>query len=64
MTHEQLEKEREEMTDNDLIKIAEKELAFLCRSGGKSFTMNVPVRVTDTDMIFSELVKRFKKAIK
>lgn len=63
MNTEEFEKARSEMPDNDLIKKADSLLSELCKTGGKGFRMTVPPRVDDTDMIFSELIKRYQKAI-
>jgi hypothetical protein len=60
MTTEQFAITQEEMTDSDLIQLADKQVSQLARTGGKSHTMTVPPRIDDTDMIFSELIKRFE----
>lgn len=52
---------RANMTNNELIELALEELKRLCDTGGQSFTMRVPANVKDTDMIFSELINRFKE---
>jgi hypothetical protein len=49
------------MSNKELIDLVQKEITFLCRSGGRRFTMTVPPMITDSDMILSELVKRFKE---
>jgi len=41
----------------ELCDLAKKELRSLC-AAPSSFTMSVPVRDTDTDMIISELIRR------
>lgn len=61
MTDKEFQMLQEEMTDLELIELAEKEVSKLAETGGKSITMTVPVEVTDTDMILSEVIKRFKK---
>ena len=54
---------QESMPDEALIKEAEKQIFELARTGGKSHKMCVPPMPDDTDMILSELVRRYKKAI-
>ena len=51
------------MSDKELIERADIELSKLCKSYGAKFTMSIPARITDTDMIFSELIKRYKSTI-
>ncbi len=63
MSHEEFLKKQADMSNKELIERATEELSKLCKTGGKSFTMCVPVRVTDTDMIISELIKRYKNKI-
>jgi len=50
-----------EMTDKELHDLVRTELSKLCKTGGKSLTMRVPPTVTDTDMLISELLNRFKR---
>lgn len=63
MKQKELEEKQAAMSDNELIKIAENQVIELARTGGKSFKMCVPVRVTDTDMILSEIIKRYKRSV-
>jgi hypothetical protein len=63
MTTEEFAMMQEEMTDLELVDLAEKQVSNLAKTGGRSHTMTVPPRVDDTDMIFSVLIKRFKKKI-
>ena len=63
MNTEEFEKARTEITDVDLIKKARDLLSELCKTGGKSFRMTVPPRIDDTDMIFSELIKRYQQGL-
>lgn len=58
----QFEKKQSEMSNSELIELAEKETSKLCKTGGRSFSMSIPVRITDTDMILCELIKRFKES--
>ena len=59
MTTEELNKELSQISDSELSSEAWKQIKKLCETGGRSFTMTVPVSKTDSDMIFSELLKRF-----
>lgn len=56
-------KELSDIPDTELAKLAEKAVFDMCQSGGRSFTMTVPPRVTDSDMLLSELIERFKRLI-
>lgn len=50
------------LTDKELIEEAKKQLSKLCETGGRSFTMRVPVeRNKDTDMIIGEVISRFER---
>ena len=60
MTTKEFNELQAQMTDEELINNCNTELDKLCKSGGKSFRMTVPVSVKDTDMLFCELIKRFK----
>lgn len=48
------------MSDADLIDLCDKSISKMCETGGRSFTMTVPPRIEDTDMLLSELVRRYK----
>ena len=48
------------MSDSDLIEKVSNEVAKLCKTGGKSFRMCAPVDVNDTDMLFCEMIRRFR----
>lgn len=61
MTHEEFKKELEIIPNEELATMAHSALSKLCSTGGKSFTMTVPPRKDDTDMIFSEIITRFEK---
>lgn len=61
MTHEDFQKEVSEITDLELSQLAYKAVSRLCKTGGQSFTMTVPPRKDDTDIVLSELNKRFMK---
>jgi hypothetical protein len=60
MTHEEFKKQLEAIPNLELAEKAQSALSKLCSTGGASFTMTVPPRVDDTDMILSELIKRFE----
>jgi hypothetical protein len=60
MTVEQFEKKQAAISDKELIELAEKQVTELAKTGGRSHRMCVPPMITDTDMIFCELIKRFK----
>ena len=48
------------MTNKVLADMVCEETTKMCRTGGKSFTMQVPVNIKDTAMLISELVRRFR----
>lgn len=60
MTIEEFNKKMQSISDTELVDMCEKEISKLCKTGGRSFTMQVPVNPNDTDMILIELLKRFK----
>ena len=60
MTHEEFKKQLKDIPPLELAEMAQSALSKLCSTGGKSFTMTVPPRLDDTDMIFSELISRFE----
>jgi len=60
MTTEELYTKLANISDKDLAEMASKLVSDLCHSGGAKFTMTVPVRETDSDMILCELIRRFK----
>ena len=64
MTIERLNELQSEMSNKTLIKLVEKQISELARTGGGSHKMCVPPMPEDTDMLFSEMVKRFEKLIK
>lgn len=63
MTESQLRKKQEAMSNEELMELAEKQISELARTGGRSHKMTVPPEITDTDMLFSELVRRFNTYI-
>jgi len=60
MTYEELREEIEGLNPEYLITKAEKIVSNLCRSGGKTWVLSVPVKSTDPDMILSEVIRRLK----
>lgn len=46
--------------NEELIKKAEVAVSKLCNTGAKSFTMSVPPRLDDTDIVLSEVIRRLQ----
>lgn len=63
MTHEKFQEKVKSIPDLELAEMAHKALSELCSTGGRSFTMTVPPRVDDTDIILSEVIKRFEMLV-
>jgi len=61
MTQESFEAKQAAMTNKELIELVEKQISDLAGSGGRSHRMCVPPMITDTDMLLSEMVRRFKR---
>lgn len=59
-TVEAFELKQSKMSDIELINLCQKEVGELASTYGKSIIMTIPPMVTDTDMLLSELIKRFK----
>lgn len=60
MTSEEFKAKLEAIPNLELVEMAQKALVKLCSTGGQSFIMTVPPRLDDTDMVLSELIKRFE----
>ena len=60
MTVEEFELKQSKMSDSELINLCQKEVGELASTYGKSHRMTIPPMITDTDMLLSELIKRFK----
>lgn len=60
MKTEQFAQQQAEMSNKELIDLCHKQVSELARTGGRSHRMTVPPMVTDTDMLFCELLKRFE----
>lgn len=58
---EEFNKKQREMSNEELIERVEKEVNSLAKTYGKSHTMCIPPMITDTDMLLSELIRRFKR---
>lgn len=58
MTQEEFVTKIEAIPDQQLAEMAQSALSKLCSTGGKSFTMTVPPRIDDTDIILSEVINR------
>ncbi len=63
MTEKVFKEKQESMSNEALIGFVEDQITELARTGGRSHKMCVPPRITDTDILFSELVRRFKKSV-
>lgn len=63
MTTKEFEEKQSAMSNEELIELASSQMRELAKTGGKSHTMCVPPNITDTDMVLSELIKRFNRAI-
>jgi len=60
ITHEEFQNQIKLIPNLELAQKAQSALSKLCSTGGASFTMTVPPRLDDTDMILSEVIKRFE----
>ena len=63
MTEEQFIEKQRKMSNEDLIEQCKNQIRQLARTGGRSHTMSVPPKITDTDMILSETVRRFERLL-
>lgn len=64
MNAEQLKQKQRNMSNEDLVSECRRQVSELAKTGGRSHKMCVPPMITDTDMIFSELLDRFESAVK
>ena len=60
MTHEQFMEKLESMPNIELAEKAQSILSKLCSRGGSGFTMSRPPKLSDDDIILSEVIRRFK----
>lgn len=63
MTHEEFQESLKNVSNEVLIDQCDKAVSEMCKNGMKAFTMCVPPRLTDTDIILSELIRRFKNTV-
>lgn len=63
MTHEEFKEGLHLMPAEELIKNCKEFISKACETGGKNFTMHVPPQVTDFDIMFSELVRRYESSL-
>lgn len=59
-TAEEFNNEIKSIPNSDLCRKADEIISKLCNSGGKSFTMAVPPRIDDPDIVLSEVVRRLQ----
>lgn len=50
------------ITNAELIEMADNIVSKLCKTGGESFKMTVPPMADDSDIVLSELIRRYKAA--
>jgi Fe-S oxidoreductase len=60
MTYEEFTAILKEIPNKELAEMAKNALRKLCSTGGQSFTMTVPPRLDDTDIVFAEVIRRFQ----
>ena len=63
MTEKELREKQEAMSNETLIGLVQMTITDLAKTGGRSHRMTVPPQIEDTDMLLSEMVKRFKYAL-
>lgn len=59
-TAEEFNNELKAIPNSDLCRTADEIISKLCASGGKSFTMTLPPRIDDSDIVLSEVVRRLQ----
>lgn len=60
-THEDFKNEMQNVSNSQLVQMLQASLSKLCSSGGSSFKMSIPPMIDDTDMLISEILKRFNQ---
>lgn len=60
-TSEEFIAEVKAIPDAELIQMATSAISKLCMHGDRAFTMTVPPRKDDTDIVLSEIIQRFEK---
>lgn len=63
-TFDILNKQLSEIDNTTLLEMGYSEITKLCKTGGRSFTMSVPVNIKDTDIILTEIINRYKEYLK
>ena len=63
MKTEDFNKELQSISNEKLIVMVRKEISKLASSGGRTHTMTVPPRIDDTDIILSEIARRFEMSL-
>lgn len=64
MNEKEFEEKQASMSNEALIGFAKDQVSELAKTGGKSHKMCIPPSITDTDMLFSELIRRYENIIK
>lgn len=60
LTYQEFEQMRLDVPTDELIQKASDALSELCKTGAESFIMTIPPRLSDTDIVFADLINRFK----
>lgn len=60
---EALKYKQSEMSDTELIEKCSNQISLLCKTYGDSFRMTIPPSINDSDMLLSELVRRYQESI-
>ena len=55
--------QQRKMSDAKLIEHCEQQIKTMAETYGRSHLMSIPPEITDTDVIFSELILRFKASL-
>lgn len=63
MTGKEFNDKRNSMSNHELIELTKREISKLCETRGKCFTMTVPPKIKDTDMLLCEIVNRFEEIL-
>lgn len=63
MSHEEFQQQCSSIPDLELAKMASDALSVLCKTGGRAFVMSVPPKMSDADIVFSELIRRFEAIV-
>ena len=62
MTKEEEFKSRQaNLSDGVLIQLCKDDISMLCKTRGSGIRMSIPPSVYDTDMLFCELIRRYKE---